>query len=1192
MQLNALVRSLCFALLAAVVCAAQPLPDYDYRRMDSTEVGAAKSAALKAAGLNAVRATYGSSPDLAFTATPSGAPRTLFRRGGVLETAETPGTAPETEARDFLLRRRALFALSSSDLDSFVAARPQSLGRGASIVRFEQQVGGARVWGGSVRIALNARGDVVQVQAGDLVNPASVDPRVELAPAEAALAALQAAGVEASEVEPGPTNASGWTEFPHPRAGALPVVLRRAVFPMFDRSGRMAYRVFADGAGEDSYEIVVDAQSGAVLYRSSVVSRIGEARVWEKSPLEGERTLRPFEPGWIEADSQTTQGNNAEAFLDRNFDSQPDEDDETNVVVGFAFSPTQSFDFPAGDLTTGQDPRAFAAAAVSSMFFHVNRAHDYFYALGFDEAAGNFQKDNFERGGEGDDVMRSAVHAGSSASIIVRPEGTAPRLRTGIRSGGTFSDRTDDADFAYSTQVILHEYAHGVTNRLVGGPETVACLNTRVADGLGEGWSDYYAISYTNDPVLGAYDAPPRPENGIRRASYDANPRTHADLADEGFQEHRDGEIWGATLWDIHQRLGKETTDMLVTAALPLTACDPSMPEAKDAVLMADEMLNEGANLPVLHEIFAARGLGFSSSGKDGFRLSESVVFNAAFDLPPGPNDNRTPVVLSSIASPTEYRTQLTYSIFAEDADGDPLTYTLLRGPDGLTVDDQGVVAWTANEFSPQVAQVEITDGKGGRILHGFSIPIITTLTPNRPVEISSLPGNSGLIQFDVPSGRDLVQFTLRDDSGDPRNDGDLFVFPPSPPLSSSRRTGSTETLTFPAPEAGRWRMQVVAAPQFSGVEVTASYPRIETLPLDELKSGLSGVVSSDTVYRVEIPEGVESFDVVTGEGEGELDLFLAQGRIPVCQGSFLVAHLCDFDEFSVDLGNVERITVEGESEAALSEEDVVRRQVEAGEYFVTVAGFGSYSDASIAVRINDGSPTPEISSGGVVTAANFERFLSAGSIATLFGSDFAAESAAATATPLPTELAGVRVRVEGIDAPLYFMSENQINFQIPYEAEANQFPSIAVIREGRPAPFSGFFQFRNAVEIFLFTNAAGESAAVVVHASDNSVVTPENPARPGAALVAFATGLTEVSNRPATGEASPADPLAVAVPEIEVEVDGRAAQLIFAGLTPGFVGLAQFNFVVPEDVSAGTVTLNISAGFYTSEDVGIAVAP
>src|SRR4029453_819023 len=116
--------------------------------------------------------------------------------------------------------------------------------------------------------------------------------------------------------------------------------------------------------------------------------------------------------------------------------------------------------------------------------------------------------------------------------------------------------------------VISHEYGHGVSNRLTGGPAIVTCLNN--AEQMGEGWSDWFGITVTtrsSDPPttargVGTYVAfQPADGDGIRPTPYTTdmtvNPSTYASVADvaEISQTHGIGYGWDTMLWELYWNL-------------------------------------------------------------------------------------------------------------------------------------------------------------------------------------------------------------------------------------------------------------------------------------------------------------------------------------------------------------------------------------------------------------------------------------------------------------------------------------------------------------------------------------------------------------------------------------------------------------------------------------------------------------
>jgi uncharacterized protein (TIGR03437 family) len=211
----------------------------------------------------------------------------------------------------------------------------------------------------------------------------------------------------------------------------------------------------------------------------------------------------------------------------------------------------------------------------------------------------------------------------------------------------------------------------------------------------------------------------------------------------------------------------------------------------------------------------------------------------------------------------------------------------------------------------------------------------------------------------------------------------------------------------------------------------------------------------------------------------------------------------------------------------------------------------------------SEGSAAPAISAGGVVHAASYVAVLAPGGIATLFGTNLAGEAVQASSLPLPRELGGVRVLVGGVAAPLFYVSPGQINFQTPFET-AIGVTGVIVERDGLPSPLVGTTVVGNAPGIFGYQRTPQIADPVVTHA-DGSLVSPQNPARPGETVVIYATGVGGLTNAPATGEPSPADPLSVSAVEPTVTIGSAPATVTFAGLTPGLVGVLQINVELPD---------------------------
>ncbi len=1192
---------LCFAVaaLGQKETEEKGLRDYDIR-VASASVGAQSSALTanhaKNGAVNHARATFGSQADgLRLSLDRFGRVRLLANLSGSL--AKVDAAEPALAAREFLNAHPTLFGNHTSPLELAGERRFGPMTQ----VRFRQLVGGIPVWGGETAVTLNTRGEVIQVQAGETVSSNKLTGQATLSAADAAAVAAKIArvvGFEQAVPATGPSSRSIY--FENPAFPGDPIIVQTVAFPESLTSAYPAFRVFVTASGTASYAMLISAVDGTLLFRTNLVSKMAQARVWKKSPTAGDRELVDLPDDWLPPDGTATVGNNADAFLDLDSNTQRDVAViAENIVDGRASSPARIFDFPAGEGSTGQDPGEFPAARVTSVFYTLNAAHDYFYALGFDEAAGNFQTENFGKGGLGGDPALGLTQITSDPASLTRPDGEPFLVSLGTLPGQRLTDPTDDTDFAYSAQAIVHEYAHGVTHRMIGGPNNVSCLFNQISRALGEGWSDYFATSMTNDPVMGAYMTG-NSESGVRRRSYADHPLNSENVGEGGYNIYNDGEIWAATLWDLRTEFGKQAVDQLVFNGVALTPCNPTMSDARGALVLAANLMNAAAtdggssenlfDIGALWRILAARGLGFSATGADGFPFTQMITVNAAFDTPPAEASNQNPRVDGRLSGLVEYLGQFSYQIQAQDPDGDPLTFKMLEGPEGMSVSESGLVRWTVTQFSVPRAKVEITDGKGGRILHIFTLPVNALLQPGAPVEISGAQNQRGRAVFVVPPDADVVQFRLRQGGG--LGDADMVVFGPLGQFGLSVREESDETLGFVQPTPGEWEVLVDAFLDYQDVRLSAVVPEPEELQPDTTHGPFADVTSGQTYYRFLVPDGVESVTVSAGGGSGDADLFLAKGIVPVCQFSPAVLEPCTHTSSSLLAGNFERITIETAASAAIAEPPA-KLAVEPGEYFLNVSADVAYEGLSLLVNFDTGPGFPNISDGGVVSAADFSLALSPGSIGSIFGAGFASDSEQAGEVPLPRNLAGARVLIEGVEAPLFFVSERQINFQVPFEVTPDSIVGVSVERNGVPGPLTAALVLSNAPSIFGYNRTAEVRDPIITHA-DGSLVTPDAPARPAEVLIVYATGLGQLDNAPRTGEPSPASPLATLQATPSVIVSGQEANVLFAGLTPGLVGLAQINIQLSSDLptSLPVLPLALAIGNQLSADVPLYVAP
>ena len=244
--------------------------------------------------------------------------------------------------------------------------------------------------------------------------------------------------------------------------------------------------------------------------------------------------------------------------------------------------------------------------------------------------------------------------------------------------------------------------------------------------------------------------------------------------------------------------------------------------------------------------------------------------------------------------------------------------------------------------------------------------------------------------------------------------------------------------------------------------------------------------------------------------------------------------------------------------------------------------------------------PPPASASNALVSAANpwGGNAVAPGSIASLYGADLAPQVAIpdSASTTLPFTLGGVTMTMGGVSVPLFFVSPTQFNFQVPLFTLTDQASTTLTITRG--AAKTSFTVLLKPYAPALFTtNQAGTGQASTLIAGTASLAAPNDafpgsrPARIGEYISIYATGLGDVSNRPALGSGSPVDPLARTLATPEVTVGGVPAAVTFSGLAPGYSGLYQINVQVPEGAPTGPdVAIVLTIGGVPSNTATIAV--
>lgn len=262
-------------------------------------------------------------------------------------------------------------------------------------------------------------------------------------------------------------------------------------------------------------------------------------------------------------------------------------------------------------------------------------------------------------GANGGSVTIPAAMISNNSGNIIKPQIPVVNA-TLLDTGAGTLNRDSDLDAG----IIAHEYGHGVSNRLTGGPSQASCLFG--SEQQGEGWSDFLDLVFTPDPADTANT--PRgvgrwatfrdddPAGTIRPAPYSrdmtVNPLTYGALRNAGQPggvsvPHGVGTVWATVLWDMYWNLvdrygfdedlyngtgGNNLAIQLVMDGMKLQPCGPTFVTSRDAILAADNALTGGENQCDIWDAFARRGVGFSASDGGG---PTTLNVTEAFDLLP-----------------------------------------------------------------------------------------------------------------------------------------------------------------------------------------------------------------------------------------------------------------------------------------------------------------------------------------------------------------------------------------------------------------------------------------------------------------------------------------------------------------------------------------------------------------------------
>jgi len=599
----------------------------------------------------------------------TGAVRSLSSQRGFLSAAATG--KPIDIAMDFVRRNLAALGLEETDLAGYTVSNVvYSKVTGATRIYLQQRYQGVPVYNAQLQINVNRDGRIISVNnsfmAGLQRAVRSLTPGKQLPAAVGE--ALKFSGIKAAPIAAGTPGQGVQLRSRVANAGISlePIDGALMLLPIRPGEARLVWNFQIHTLDKQHmWDLTVDADTGEVWTRFDWVAG-DQYRVYPL-PVESPNHTTPLPPsdgrqlvvnpanalaspfGWNDtngaagAESTLTTGNNVDAYTDVDANNTADANSRPNGGASL------NFDFPL-DLTLA--PSGYRPAAVANLYYINNVIHDVQYQYGFDEAAGNFQVNNYGRGGAGNDSVRAEAQDGSgtnNANFGTPSDGSRPRMQMYIWTSPN-PDRDGDLD----TGIVVHEYGHGISNRQVGGGN-VNCLTNNQQPG--EGLSDWWALAYTarasdtgaTPRGLGTYALNQQTNGtGIRTQRYSTDPAvntwTYASINGMAIP-HGVGSVWAQGAWEMYWKLvntygfdanlynaagnaGNQRAMLYVNEGMKNTACNPTFTQVRDGIIQAAQDNHGGEDVCRLWEAFAGFGLGTNAVSGGANSTSPTNGFN------------------------------------------------------------------------------------------------------------------------------------------------------------------------------------------------------------------------------------------------------------------------------------------------------------------------------------------------------------------------------------------------------------------------------------------------------------------------------------------------------------------------------------------------------------------------------------
>lgn len=283
------------------------------------------------------------------------------------------------------------------------------------------------------------------------------------------------------------------------------------------------------------------------------------------------------------------------------------------------------------------------------------------------------------------------------------------------------------------------------------------------------------------------------------------------------------------------------------------------------------------------------------------------------------------------------------------------------------------------------------------------------------------------------------------------------------------------------------------------------------------------------------------------------------------------------FTQGSISLGSASLVGSGGSATATLV---VSGTQLLQGSKVITAEyNPGNPMTASTTLTLSSATPSAKPAITALVNGASFQPVFAPGMILTVFGSELAASTETAGAVPLPDSMATVAATVNGVAAPLYYISPGQLNIQLPFEITPNSTAVLNINNNGQTTSQS-------------FTVAA---AAPGILSGQNGAPVPNASAAPGQIITLYITGAGALSPQVATGAApaagTPVSQLPQPTQSVSVTIGGVQAPIEFVGVPSGLVGVVQINYQVPSGIASGAQPVVVTVGGVASPPATLTIA-